>query len=93
MDKKEIKTTSELGCMLDTERPWVSVEDRLPINERTVSVLLKNNVETVGWYFSYWSVNKEYNIPQNSVDFWSTEHPNNPVVAWRELVTDNTEKA
>lgn len=88
---KEIKSTSELGCMLDTERTWIELppQPKLPNSADDVEVKLKDGTITIGWFYELWYVQKKYGEPNQKTSFWSFQHPNNPVVAWRELVTDN----
>ena len=98
---KEIKSTSELGCMLDTERPWVKItkpkwwmifyRPRFPNSIRDVEVMLKDGTVSIGWKVWSWHVANKNSSINESWDFPS-ENMRNPVVAWRELVTDNTEK-
>lgn len=87
-----IKSTSELGCMLDTERPWMELprEINTPNDTRDVEVRLKDGIITFGWFGGCWWVDDKRGY-KSSCHF-PEENPNNPVVAWRELVTDNTEK-
>lgn len=86
---KEIKSTSELGCMLDTERPWTELprEIKTPNNTRNVEVILKDGTITFGWLGDCWWVDDKKKYKRSSR--FPKENPNNPVVAWRELVTDN----
>ena len=89
MKIKEIKTTSELGCMLDTERPWTELprEINTPNDSRNVEVILKDGTTTVGWCGS---INKNWYVSNGEKNeiVWPLEDKNNPVVAWRELVTE-----
>lgn len=86
---KEIKSTSELGVMLDTERPWIELTKppMLPEHHKDVEVQLKNGKQTIGFYTelnSSWYV-RNHPFP-NTFD---AELKSNPVIAWREIVTDN----
>jgi len=78
-NKKEIKSTSELGCMLDTERTWKPV--LLPENTDDVELMLKDGTTIIGWYNEYrnaWM--RRFN---DGVGQWIGT--DNPVAAWREL--------
>lgn len=82
---KEIKSTSDLGCTLDTERPWVSeMKLVLPNNDRDVEVRLKDGTITFGWLGSFWWVDDKFEVYPFTANF-PKENPDNPVVAWREL--------
>lgn len=87
---KEIKSTSELGCMLDTEKPWIELppQSKLPDSKDDVQVQLKDGTITIGWFGGCWWVDDKFQVYQFTADF-PKENPNNPVVAWREIVTDN----
>jgi len=77
--KFEIKSTSELGIMLDTERPWISVENSLPENANDLELKLKNGVIVHGWYADGHKKWRKI-TNQRYVDV----ELDNPVVAWRE---------
>ena len=44
---KEIKSTSDLGCTLDTERPWTPVS--LPKNTNDIELMLQDGTTVIGW--------------------------------------------
>lgn len=87
---KEIKTTSELGCMLDTERAWISVLDVYPTEYADVELKLYSGTVIEGYkgHKDWFLFNKLATEMHNSKR-WEKAHTHNPVVAWRELVTDN----
>ena len=86
MGTKKIKSTSDLGCTLDTERPWTPV--LLPTNTDEIELLLEDGTIIIGWYNDYrntWM--RRFN---DGCGQWIGT--DNPVVAWREIVTDKTER-
>ena len=78
-----IKETGDLGIILDTERPWIKVEDQSPQVEEDVEVMFTDNTTDLGW------MGERANWFAKQGDFVNKSYYWNPssktVIAWREL--------
>lgn len=82
MPIREIKDTSELGVMLDTDNPWRMCVDQVPNNSNNYNVLYEDKKEDYGWR----NLQGEWITKQDSVRS-ALEWPISlkKVIAWREI--------